>query len=92
MEKEFHIGDFLYGIPSNEVSAKYNPEGERVFIYNGVINGDGYGMLLGWNDGKIKKSTGLRNFMWGGKARLATDDEIREFMIKFSEQEKLYYY
>ena len=29
---EFEIGEFLYGIPSSEESAKYNPEDQRVFI------------------------------------------------------------
>ena len=41
------MGSFLYGIPSSEESAKYNPEDQRVFIYDGHIDGDGYGMLIG---------------------------------------------
>lgn len=53
----FKQGDFLYGIPSSEESAKYNPEGERVFIFTGVITGDGYGKLIGWHDHKICKSS-----------------------------------
>lgn len=87
MTKEFNIGDFLYGIPSSEVSARYNPEGQRVFIYNGVTNGDGYGMMLGWHEGRIVKSTGYRNFMWGGDARLATDEEKDEFIRKCNNQD-----
>lgn len=53
---EYQIGEFLYGIPDEE-SAKYHPEDQRVFIHNGYVDGDGYGKLIGWNDGKIKKST-----------------------------------
>lgn len=92
MVKDFKIGDFCYKIPDSEEVAKYNPEGERVFIFNGVITGDGYGMLLGWHGGQIRKSTGFRNFMWGGDARLATDEEIDEFMHKCNNQEKIYPY
>lgn len=59
MEKsEYKIGEFLYGITDSEESAKYHPENQRVFIHNGYKNGDGYGKLIGWNDGVIKKSTG----------------------------------
>lgn len=39
---EYKIGEFLYGIPSDEESAKYHPENQRVFIHTGYINGDGY--------------------------------------------------
>lgn len=63
-ETEYCIGDFLYGIPSSKESEMYNPIDKRVFIYNGCVTGDGYGILIGWNDGEIKKSTGFRNFMW----------------------------
>ena len=92
MANNFKAGDFCYGIPSSETSAKYHPEGQRVFIFNGVITGDGYGMLLGWYYGRIVKSTGLRNFMWGGDARLATEDEIEEFIRKCSIQQTIYPY
>lgn len=66
---EYKIGEFLYGIPDSEESAKYHPENQRVFIHNGYKNGDGYGKLIGWNDGKIKKSTGWGNLCWGGNVR-----------------------
>lgn len=84
---KYNIGDFLYKIPSNEESEAYNPIGERVFVFNGCINGDGYGMTIGWNDGKIKKSTGFKNFMWSGEVRKATDEEIHEFMAKLMNQD-----
>ena len=77
---EYNIGEFLYGIPDNE-EEKYNSEGQRVFIHNGYISGDGYGILIGWHDGEIKKNTGWGNFCWGGKVRKATDKEKEHFMI-----------
>lgn len=83
---EFKIGEFLYGIPDAE-SVKYHPEGQRVFIHNGYINGDGYGKLVGWHDGKIKKSSGWRNWCWGGNVRKATDKEIEQFMTQLMNQD-----
>lgn len=90
--KQFKQGDFLYGIPSSEESAKYHPEGERVFIFTGHITGDGYGILIGWHDHKICKSFGWKNFMWGGDARKATDEEVEDFIRKvmYSEPIKNY--
>ena len=85
---KYNIGQFLYGIPSSEESAKYHPENQRVFIHNGYVNGDGYGMLIGWENGELVKSTGLTNFMWGGKVRPATDGEIEEFMKSLMHQMK----
>ena len=54
---EFKIGEFLYKIPSSEESEKYNPVNQRVFIHNGYVDGDGYGVLIGWFDGKLQKSS-----------------------------------
>ena len=85
------IGDFLYGIPSSEESAKYHPEDERVFIYNGHISGDGWGMLIGFEDHKIVKSTGWNNFMWGGDVRPATETEVIQFMNRVMYQDKIEY-
>lgn len=89
---EYKIGEFLYGIPSDEESAKYNPENQRVFIHTGYINGDGYGKLIGWNDGKIKKSTGWNNWCWGDLVRKATDEEIEQFMNQLMNQDVIKYY
>jgi len=73
-------GAFLYGIPHNEEAAKYHPENQRVFIYDGHTTADGYGKLIGWEDGKLKHSTGIGNWCWGGDVRLATKEEIDQFM------------
>ena len=85
---EYNIGEFLYGIPDKEAE-KYNPEGQRVFIHNGYVNGDGYGILIGWHDGEIKKSIGWRNFCWGGKVRKVTDKEKEQFMIALMLQDTI---
>ena len=89
---EFEIGEFLYGIPSSEESTKYNPEDQRVFIHNGYVNGDGYGILIGWSDGVIKKSTGWRNFCWGENVRKATNEEKEQFMRALMNQDIIKYY
>ena len=89
---EYKIGEFLYGIPDSEESAKYHPENQRVFIHNGYKNGDGYGKLIGWNDGEIKKSTGWGNFCWGGNVRKATEEEIGQFMQAMMNQDFIRYY
>lgn len=89
---EYKIGEFLYGIPSDEESAKYHPENQRVFIHTGYIDGDGYGKLIGWNDGKIKKSTGWNNWGWGDSVRKATDEEIEQFMNQLMNQDVIKYY
>lgn len=89
---EFEIGEFLYGIPFDEESAQFNPEHRRVFIHNGHVNGDGYGILIGWHDGLIKKSTGWRNFCWGGDVRKATDEEKEQFMRALMAQDTIRYY
>lgn len=86
---EFKAGDFLYGIPSSKESEKYNPEGERVFIYSGHKNGDGYGKLIGFHDHKVCKSSGWNNYMWGGDVRKATPEEINDFMVKVFHSEPI---
>ncbi len=89
--KNYTIGTFLYGIPSNEVVASYHPEDQRVFIYNGYTSGDGYGMLIGWEDGKLVHSTGWGNFCWGGDVRLATEEEIKQFMNQVYNNDAIHY-
>lgn len=86
---EYKVGEFLYGIPSSKECEKYNPEDQRVFIHNGYKNGDGYGMLIGWHDGKIVKSTGWANYCWGASVRKATEEEIEHFMNKLMNQENI---
>ena len=81
-KSEYKAGTFLYAIPSNEEVASYNPEDQRVFIHDGYITADGYGMAIGYEDGVLKRSTGYGNFQWGCDVRLATEEEIKEFFSK----------
>ena len=81
-QNDFKAGDFLYGIPSSKESEKYNPVNERVFIYSGHKNGDGYGKVIGFHEHKICKSSGWNNYMWGGDVRKATPEEIKDFITK----------
>ena len=87
---EPNLGDFLYGIPSSEESAKYHPEDERVFIYNGHKSGDGWGMLIGFEDHRIVKTTEWNNFMWGGDIRPATETEVIQFMNRVMHQNNIF--
>lgn len=89
--KTFAAGTFLYGIPSSEESASYHPEDQRVFLHDGCITADGYGILIGWEDGKLVHSTGFGNFCWGGDVRLATEDEIGKFISQIHYNDKINY-
>ena len=88
---EYNIGDFLVGIPTEEAKEYYKDTRveEMVFIHNGYINGDGYGIFIGIEDGRAKKSTGSANFMWGGSVRLATDEEKNSFLKRIMNQEAI---
>ena len=55
---KYKAGDFLYKLGDNGIKK----ESQRVFIYTGNTNGDGYGVLIGFDsDGKLRKSTGYGN-------------------------------
>ena len=86
---EYKVGEFLYGIPSSKECEKYNPEYQRVFIHNGYVSGDGYGILIGWSNGQIVKSNGWKNFCWGGKVRRAKQAERERFMVAVMRQETI---
>lgn len=86
---QFKVGEFLYGVPNSIESEKYNPSNQRVFIHNGYKSGDGYGILIGWHNGKIVKSSEWDIFCWGASVRRATQLEIEEFMKYLMEQETI---
>ena len=92
----YKFGEFLLGIPTGSSVEYYNehpqPIEDFVFIHDGYINGDGYGQLIGINNGKVVKSSGYGNFMWGGNVRPATDEEIEKFMKKVMNQNAIYEY
>ena len=74
----YKAGDFLYKLGDKGIKK----ESQRVFIYTGQLNADGYGVLLGFDsDGKLRKSTGYGNYQYGNDVRLATEEEIKTFII-----------
>ena len=73
----YKAGDFLYKLGDKGILK----DSQRVFIYTGYTNGDGYGVLIGFDsDGKLCKSTGYANYQYGNDVRLATDEEIKAFV------------
>ena len=79
MENLYKAGDFLYKLGDKGIKK----ESQRVFIYTGQLNADGYGVLLGFDsDGKLRKSTGYGNYQYGNNVRLATQKEIKEFIAE----------
>ena len=75
----YKAGDFLYKLGDKGIKK----ESQRVFIYTGKITGDGYGVLIGFDsDGNLKKSTGYGNYQYGNDVRLATEEEIKAFIIE----------
>lgn len=86
---QYKVGEFLYGVPDSKTSEELNPYNQRVFIHNGYKNADGYGILIGWHDGKIVKSNGWKNFCWGASVRRATQLEIEDFMESLMRQENI---
>ena len=72
----FHPGDFLFKIDS-----EFDSDGKKVFIYDGVINADGYGVLMGFtSEGDLCKTTGKNNYQYDGDVRKATQEEVNAFI------------
>ena len=80
-KSEFNAGDFLYKEGGLGFGNIENSIAERVFITDGTVDGDGYGVMLGFSGGKLLKSTGYGNYCYGGPVRKATEDEIKEFIL-----------
>ena len=57
--------------------------GNHVFIHDGFINADGYGVAIGEDsDGMIQKSNGIGNWMKYPIKGEATDEQISDFLSK----------
>lgn len=64
----------------------------KVFIHDGFINADGYGVIIGEDsDGMIQKSNGIGNWM-KDYLREATSQEVRKFFAKVRETQKIINY
>ena len=65
----------------------------KVFIHDGFINADGYGVIIGEDsDGMIQKSNGIGNWMKEGFCREATSQEVSEFFAKVRKTQKIINY
>lgn len=65
----------------------------KVFIHDGFINADGYGVIIGEDsDGMIQKSNGIGNWMKEGIYREATREEIQNFFAKIRKTQKIINY
>ena len=66
---------------------------DKVFIHDGFVNADGYGVIIGEDsDGMIQKSNGIGNFMNGGCCREATPQEVMGFFAKVRKTQKIINY
>lgn len=65
----------------------------KVFIHDGFINADGYGVIIGEDsDGMIQKSNGIGNWMKKSYWREATSQEVSEFFAKVRKTQKIINY
>ena len=65
----------------------------KVFIHDGFINADGYGVIIGEDsDGMIQKSNGIGNWMKEGVNREATREEIQNFFAKVRKMQNIINY
>lgn len=65
----------------------------KVFIHDGFINADGYGVIIGEDsDGMIQKSNGIGNWMKWRIKGIATKEQISEFFIKVRKTQKIINY
>ena len=65
----------------------------KVFIHDGFVNADGYGVIIGEDsDGMIQKSNGIGNWMKEGCCRKATSQEVSEFFAKVRKTQKIINY
>lgn len=65
----------------------------KVFIHDGYINADGYGVIIGEvSDGIIQKSNGIGNFMKWPIKGVATKEQISEFFSKVRKTQKIINY
>lgn len=65
----------------------------KVFIHDGFINADGYGVIIGEDsDWMIQKSNSIGNWMKEGFCREATLQEIADFFAKVRKTQKIINY
>ena len=62
----------------------------KVFIHDGFVNADGYGVIIGEDsDGVIQKSNGIGNWMKCHSKGVATKEQLSEFFAKVRKKRRL---
>lgn len=65
----------------------------KVFIHDGFVNADGYGVLIGEDsDGMIQKSNGIGNWMKYPIKGEATDEQICNFFASIRRTQRIVNY
>ena len=65
----------------------------RVFIHDGFVNADGYGVIIGEDsNGVIQKSNGICYWMKCHIKGVATKEQISEFFAKVRKKKKIINY
>ena len=65
----------------------------KVFIHDGFVNADEYGVIIGEDsDGMIQKSNGVGNWMKCNIKGVATKEQISEFFAKVRKTKKIINY
>lgn len=65
----------------------------KVFIHDGFVNADGYGVIIGEDsNGVIQKSNGIGNWMKCNIKGVATKEQISEFFAKVRKTQKIINY
>ena len=65
----------------------------KVFIHDGFVNADGYGVIIGEDsDGVIQKSNGICDWMKCHIKGVATKEQLSEFFAKVRKTQKIINY
>lgn len=65
----------------------------KVFIHDGFVNADGYGVIIGEDsNGVIQKSNGIGHWMKCNIKGVATKEQISEFFAKVRKTQKIINY
>ena len=65
----------------------------KVFIHDGFVNADGYGVIIGEDsNGVIQKSNGIGSWMKCHIKGVATKEQISEFFAKVRKTKKIINY
>ena len=65
----------------------------KVFIHDGYMNADGYGVIIGEESAGINRRSNANGYrMMGSNIGVATKEQISEFFAKFRKTQKIINY